>query len=315
VQQPAIEQIGTITVTERCGPFDTREFSGWRLEGGPFFFAELDAIRGSAHVSCMLDPMYDGITERWPRSAGRPRYTYTVPLMTAPVPPGGAHIAQGSRVYIGPYRFRYIGYCVAHLADLLVIDNPWGRWSLFTWHARNLLRLILTRLILTLYVWGLAEYHLADRDVTWRAVPALRRLASVNWRSWPARIGHKLRSSIPWPGSSWCAPYEGDDRNYWSCTADLGSTRVTRNSRWRWLGYVKALWCVIPNHLIHSPWSRRAIPSGGMFLYPWWLELWNLAPRVAWKNLREGVWWFKDVSLPTTYANLDGRQYRHLDFG
>lgn len=88
----------------------------------------------------------------------------------------------GDVVHIGPFRFRYVAFAVQYLADILVLDNPLALPRVWRYWTKQYARNAYHRLILTLYVWGLAEHHRAAVP-SWRDVPFLRRVAAVDW--WP----------------------------------------------------------------------------------------------------------------------------------
>lgn len=90
-----------------------------------------------------------------------------------------------------------------------------------------------------------------------------------------------MKFYLPWPGKSW--QHDG----YWSCNADWGFFRVTRPNRYRWLGYLSALWGVVVYRLTNG-YMRRHHPNGG--IYPWWYELLMGELRFAWLSFREGRW-------------------------
>lgn len=88
----------------------------------------------------------------------------------------------GDAVSIGPWAVRYVGYSLRHLAQVVVLDTPPNRLRHWWYLRRRQLRDVLSRCVLTLYVWGLAERH-PHGEPDLRDVPALRPL--LDWRDDP----------------------------------------------------------------------------------------------------------------------------------
>lgn len=96
--------------------------------------------------------------------------------------PGPYYLAEvrgerspGDVVTIGPWRFRYVDYSIRNLADVLLLDTPPNRLRHGWYLCMRRLRDVLSRVVLTLYVWGLADFQ-RYAEPSLRDVPALRPL-------------------------------------------------------------------------------------------------------------------------------------------
>jgi hypothetical protein len=101
----------------------------------------------------------------------------------------GRCMEPGERVFIDPWHFRYVGFSIRHLADIVVLDSTWNRLRVWWYMRRLALTRVKHRLILTAYVWGLTDREMFRRkEPAWRDVRFLRPI--VDWKKpnhpwWP----------------------------------------------------------------------------------------------------------------------------------
>lgn len=98
---------------------------------------------------------------------------------------GSYNFGEGDSFEIGPYRLRIIEFRYeSRMADCVRMDYPFWWWFVFSHHAFRWLRIAKARLIITLAVWGLADYHPATIP-SFSYIHAVRWLAGLFHRSKP----------------------------------------------------------------------------------------------------------------------------------
>lgn len=86
------------------------------------------------------------------------------------------------RIQIGPYRLHLIEWHYERNSGLFVRTSYPFWWAFVAWHRMNRgADLAYRRIILTLAVWGLAEYA-SGRIPSWRDIKIVRRLRDWVWK-------------------------------------------------------------------------------------------------------------------------------------
>lgn len=99
-------------------------------------------------------------------------------------------ILRKQRFVVGPYHLRLLDYQADRQAYLTVLDSRFAWLTVARYRVGRLAEDMYCRAILTLYVWGLAEFEPGDR-VGWRNIKALRRLDKrAKW--WGKRVMQRL---------------------------------------------------------------------------------------------------------------------------
>lgn len=97
----------------------------------------------------------------------------------------GFNFSEGDSFNIGPYCLRIIEIRFESLMiDCIRLDYPLWWWFVFSHHAFRWLRIAKARFVITLAVWGLADYH-PSRIPSFSDIHAVRWLAGLFHRSKP----------------------------------------------------------------------------------------------------------------------------------
>lgn len=92
---------------------------------------------------------------------------------------------EGDEFGVGPYRLKIVSLSAPwDIADCVRMDYPFWWWFVFSHHAFRWLRIAKARFVITLAVWGLADYH-PSRIPSFSDIHAVRWLAGLFHRSKP----------------------------------------------------------------------------------------------------------------------------------
>ena len=88
------------------------------------------------------------------------------------------NMIHGNNIHIGPYKMRIVdGNSNFFEYECVRLDYPFWRLIVFAHKASKLLRIIYARTIITLAVWGLADFD-ARCEPSWRDIKFIKKLTA-----------------------------------------------------------------------------------------------------------------------------------------